>query len=513
LNIQQVLRTARLISWTYRLLSTLVGLVAVRLVNDGIGLAGYGDLAFLLAFVTGVGAIDLGFLQSMSRFVARLEGDPSRERGAFWATCLLLIVGLFILQGMLVVLLAAALGATGQLRGLAVHEAIAIGTTFIVGNLLTVSAAVYAGWQRYGMSGAAKIGRSLIYLVAVVLLWYTNELSVRSVLWANALAILAPNALVVIFLLARQRSGVRCSWAGFPSAHRSQGGEMLNYSLRGWLFTASTIAVSSGAVFVAGLVLPATSVAKLQIGLMLYTGTAAFVTGSMVPLTTIRSRLSDKSAESRAKISATARSLTEDAIMVVAILLGFFTHYTDLVLNLLIGTQASDPTVLSQTRMVVLVVVLPGLAVLPWFTFRFALVEHDENARYSARLFAATAAFLTVTALAGAFWSDPLIVAVGVAFALVYRGSLAFAMGAYVAPGLSSIRVLTALVSVFVLCSALGGALRLFDTGWRWGPADVSWLRAGAYLAGCALLVIVKRRLWAHAALGLLGDRQKGEHQ
>jgi hypothetical protein len=495
MNIQSILRTARISSWTYRLLSTAVGLVTVRLINDRVGLSGYGDLAFLLAFLTGVCAIDLGLLQSLSRFVARLQADPPQRREIFWASCILFAGAVFFLQCTLVVVLAVALGLSDQLRSLSLAEILSLGLAFIVGNLLTASSSVYAGWQRYGSAAAAKIIKSLVYLLAVLALWAEGHLSVRTVLWASALCALLPNLLLTLNLVLRHRRELHSSWSGFPTAHWRLGGEMLDYSLRGWLFTASTILVSSGAVFLSGLVMSAPAVAKLQLGLVLYTGVAAFVTGSMSPLSTIRARLSDDSPESRQKVSAAARSLTEESIVMVAMLGSFFALHIDLVLRLLIGPQAADPAVLSLTRWSVLTVLLPGLLVLPWFTFRFALVSHAENARYSQGLFLVTGALLLMATGIASVWPHPQVIAVAVGAALTYRGTLAFAMGRTVIPGLSFLGIARPLAQALAIVLAIGLGLKMLATDVRIGPVDDTWLHAAAYLLVCALLFVFRRRL------------------
>lgn len=495
MNLQKVLRTARVMSWTYRLLSTAVGLVTVRLINDRIGIAGYGDVAFLLAFMTGVGAIDLGFLQSLSRFVASHSAEDDRQRGQFWASCALILAGLCALQMMLMVALCIALGFGGQLRALALGEVLMIGTLILAGNLMTAASAVYAGWQRYGMSSFAKIGRSLAYLGAIVTLWSLDGLSVRTVLWSNALAALLPNLLVASILFWRSRTALRWSWQGYPSAHREQLREISSYSLRGWLFTASTILVSSGTVFVAGLIMPAATAAKLQIAIVLYTGVAAFVTGAMVPLTTIRARFGDASPDSVGKVARTAHSLVEETIVLTAILLSFFLHYLGTVLALLLGDQARDPALLSLTRQVVAIALLPGLAILPWFTFRFALVGHDENALYSRRLFIGTIIALCAGSAVAWLTGSPLAMAAGVAAALVYRGTLAYRLGHGVLPGLRATGILVPLAVALAVCTALSWLANQVAPGWRLGELGDAHLQAALYLLACSVLYLLRSRL------------------
>lgn len=495
MNLQKVLRMARVMSWTYRILSTAVGLVTVRLINDRIGLSGYGDVAFLLAFMTGVGAIDLGFLQSLSRFVARHSDGKDAQRGQFWASCALFLGGLGALQLALMAALCVALGLGGQLRSLGLGEVMAIGALMVIGNLMTAASAVFAGWQRYGMSSFGKIGRSLAYLTTIVALWSLDELSVRTVLWANAVAALLPNLLVAGILLWRSGAALRWSWQGFPPAHIDQLRDIASYSLRGWLFTASTILVSSGTVFVAGLILPASTAAKLQISLVLYTGVAAFVTGAMTPLTTIRARFADESHESLSKVARSAHSLVEETIVLTAILVGFFTHHLGMVLALLLGEQARDPALLSLTRQVVTIALLPGLAILPWFTFRFALVGHDENARYSRRLFIGTLVALGFGAAGAWLTGSPLAMAISVAAALVYRGTLAYRLGHHVLPGLRSSGILVPLAVALALCTALSWLAQQVAPGWRFGEFGDTHLQAGLYLIAAALLYLFRSRL------------------
>ena len=472
-----------------------MGLVTVRLINDQIGMAGYGDVAFMLAFMGGVCAIDLGFLQSLSRFVARHSSDRSQLRGQFWASCVLFIIGLFVLQTGLLIVLSFLLGSIGELRTFSLIEVLGLGAVLMIGNILSAGSAVYSGWQQYGLAGTAKITRSIVYLTFISFLWVLGGISVRAVLWSYALAALLPNLLVVIALFVRSGAAMKADWNNFPYAHRQELRNIASYSLHGWLFTASTILISSGTIFLAGLMLPAEKVAKLQIALMLYSGVAAFVTGGMVPLTTIRARFADASTDSLKKVADAAHKLVEESIVLAAILSCFFVYYLTTVLGLLLGDQVRDPQLLLETYQLVTVVLLPGLVILPWFTFRFALVQRDENANYCKQQFIGTCFALAMSVALGFLTTSPLAVSFGVAAALIYRGILAYRLGRAVLPGIRAIAIAVPLVVTYFICTVIHWFIALVKPGWRIGELGDIHLQAFLYLLVCMAIYLFRGRL------------------
>ena len=165
MNVHGILRTARLASWTYRVLSTVVGLVTIRLINDRVGLAGYGEVALVLAFLASIAVIDFGFLQALSRFVARYDHEVhASRRPCFWTACALVATGLFVFQMTLIVCPVVAFGFIDQLRNFEMGELVALGFVMMLGNMLTAGSAIFTGFQRYGMATAAKIARPLARL-------------------------------------------------------------------------------------------------------------------------------------------------------------------------------------------------------------------------------------------------------------------------------------------------------------------------------------------------------------
>jgi O-antigen/teichoic acid export membrane protein len=458
----------------------------------------------MLAFFGGVCAIDLGFLQSLSRFVARHSSNHNQARGQFWASCVLFVVGLFILQMGLVVALSFILGSLGELHTFSLIEVVGLGTLLVTGNILTAGSAVYSGWQQYGLAGVAKILRSIFYLAFIGFLWALGGISVRSVLWSYALAALLPNLLLVILLLVKSGSKIKPDWRDFPDAHRQELSSIASYSLHGWLFTASTILISSGTIFLTGLMLPAEKVAQLQIALTLYVGVAAFVTGGMVPLTTIRAHFADTSIDSVKKVAETARKLVEESIVLVAILLSFFVYYLPVVVGLLLGEQARDQRLLSDTVGLVSVVLLPGLAVLPWFTFRFALVDRDENARYSRHQFISTCFVLAISAAVGFLTASSLATAFGVAATLLYRSYSAYRLGRFALPGIRSIGIAVPFAATFLICTVIHWFIAQVKPGWRVGELGDSHLQLLLYLPACASLYIFRGHLRLLLGLRLL---------
>ena len=474
----------------------MAGLVSLRLINESIGISGYGDVAFILAFTGGICAIDLGFHQSMPRFIAQYTNtDLGLDKSHFWASCALFVVVLGMIQAGVLVAVLFAIRNFYQLRTFSFFELLAFGMIMIIGNLLSAGSAIFSGWQQYARAGIAKIVRASCYLGVIFLLWWIGEITVRSVLWTYALAVLLPNLADGFVLLTLHSIDIRPNWKRFPSAHLNQLRHMASYSMHGWLFTASTILVSSGSIFFAGLFLPSDNVANLQISLVLYTGAAAFVTGSMTPLTTIRARFSDSTADPNAYVAKTAHRLLEEGILLAAILLGFFAYHLDVVLVLLLGKQVQNPQLLSLTWQLASVVLMPGLMILPWFTFRFALVLHAENKRYNRQLFIVTCFALLAGLLVAIPTKSPLPIAISIAISLIYRGLLAYHLGHVVLPGLSRFSIISLLLVLFVLCTALNLATAIFLPAFQNNQFADNYLHALLYMVACSIMYIFRGRL------------------
>ena len=119
--------------------------------------------------------------------------------------------------------------------------------------------------------------------------------------------------------MATLRDRLGWSWHDFPAAHLDELREVASYSLRGWMFSLSTLG--------------------------------------------------------RERIAGTARNLVEETIVFAAVLLVFFANYGSAVLSLLLESQVGDSIFIAHTQSILLTAVLPALAILPFFVFRFAMVS------------------------------------------------------------------------------------------------------------------------------------------
>ncbi len=502
MNVNGILRTARLASWAYRVVSTVAGLVTIRLINDQVGLVGYGEVAVVLSFLGGIAVVDFGFLQAISRFTARFDHvDQASRRPYFWTACALAATGLFVFQVTLIVCMTVVLGFIDKLPNFNMGELMSLGFVMMLGNMLSAGSAIFAGFQRYGMAAAAKIARTLAYLIVIVMFWATGELTVHTVLWSNSLTLLVANTLICLLLLAMLRDRLGWNWHDFPAAHLAELREFTTYSLNGWMFSLSTVLVSSGGIVAAGLILPLQEVAKLQVVLVLYSGVAVFVTGSMTPLSTIIARNSDGSALGRERIAGTARNLIEEAIVFTAVLLVFFTNYGSAVLSLLLGSKVADSILIAQTQSILLTAVLPALAILPFFVFRFAMVSTEDNAAFSKRVVVGTIVALATGFAASAFCRSLFGLAAGVGVALMFRGALAYRMGKHILPGLTLPRLLMPLAAALLVCSLLSLAIKLATPVGRSLGFNSVFAQAALYLMFSTIFYMQRTRL--HRIIGL----------
>jgi hypothetical protein len=296
---------------------------------------------------------------------------------------------------------------------------------------------------------------------------------------------------------------MRASWEGFPSAHHLQLREITSYSLNGWLFTLATILITSGSIFFSGLLLTEGNIAKLQIALVLYAGVAAFITGGMVPLTTIRARFSDNTIDSIKKVSDAAKMLVDEAIMLTGMATIFFISYSKTILFILLGDQVDDPLLFASLIKIINAVLLPGLLVLPFFTFRFAIVKKSENASYCRRLLFFTCFALLLGMLMSAISRDALGIAFGVGIALIYRGVLAYIFGRSAMPNVKFADIASKILMVLFLCWMLS-----FCIDFLLAKLTLQWienlnLNLVLYVLFCAVFYSFRQRLYSWIILNL----------
>jgi hypothetical protein len=492
---------ARVASWTQRLLSTAAGFITIRLIIERIGPHGYGQVAIALAALVGVAGVDLGMTQTIARFVAlyesRLQGI---RRQVFWTSLLTLVGLLFAFQTILFTGVAIAYEWFHELEGLGGGEFLLLGLVLVAGTALSISAAVFAGFQLYGSNVAGKIGKSLMYVVAVIYLWYTRDLTVRSVLWANVIATFAANAVMCAILIVKLRPQMSLTCRGFPRLHWRFVRPIAEYSVRGWTFALSTILLSSATVVIAGFLEPPAEVASLQIALTFFAGITAFITGGMAPMATIVARWGGADFESRQKIAVAARVLlTETIHMTAAIVVGVI-HFGHPAIALIVGSQAQHQALIVETYWTAVIVNVLGIGVMPFFMYRFALVDKAANARYSNSAFISSAVALVAGTLLSVVLSGLTAMAAAVGAALAYRGIKAYRMGRQILPDPDStpVRILLSLVRALMLYEVLALAvLALRFLGEMPGIVQISVyvvFSFGAYLLRRRLTRLVRKR-------------------
>lgn len=158
MEVAAILRSARFASWSYRLISTAVGFLSIRLIIEAVGTDGYGHVALALALLTTIGAIDFGFLQALPRFVARME--RTGDSGAFWATSLAATAALLLFQLLALACSAVAVDAVDHIEDLSTSSLVFGGILYVSGTALSVSGAIFAGFSvTYRLPSARSAGR------------------------------------------------------------------------------------------------------------------------------------------------------------------------------------------------------------------------------------------------------------------------------------------------------------------------------------------------------------------
>ena len=298
------------------------------------------------------------------------------------------------------------------------------------------------------------------------------------------------------------------NWAQFPKKHLAEIKTITSYSIYGWLFTLSSILLGAGGVVVAGYLMSATEVAKLQLAVVLYTGVAAFLTGSMAPLATITAKLNRTLDESKATILKTAKSLVDESSVLSALLLAFFIFFSDVIVSALFASKDITPTFLTEAANIVRWMLIPPLLFLPLFTFRFSLVGDNDNASFCKRALSIAVFFLVLGVLSVLLIENPLALAVCLGAGIASRSLTAYLMGLKVIEGISFSYILMHFLSMFVPVCLFGYLVSGLHWNVEFGLFRAEYFPAAVYL-GCTLfLLISKRRILR--VFPILGDYLRG---
>lgn len=498
MKVRKILRTARLVSWSYRLLSLVAGFAVIRIINEAVGIEGYGTAAYVLAIFAGLQSIDLGVLQSVSRYVARYQASEMVvDIAVFWSALVAFACVLTLFQILLLLIGLYFSGLFDFQVPIAVGQFIWLGVLSVIANVFTIGSSIFAGYQQYGLAGIAKISRVLIYVGVVVYLWYAEHLDVVSVLWASVCSTLAANVFGMAILMALHGREISFLWRGFPARHRTVVSDILSFSLFGWLITLSSIAITTGSVIVMGTAFSLVEVAQLQIAIVLLNGVTAFMTGGMSPLTTIAARCADGSPDSLAKRAKATSQLMDETILLSAVVLVFLLFHLSPFVGLLLNDEDRSFEVLSKTHVMILLVLLPCIMSMPFYLFKLALVGKVENARYGRGVAWLTLVFLVIGFSAAVMTESSFWLGAAIGGALMVRSGFAFYLGKHNLPHVSIVKVAARLLLAVAALSLLSLLCSLL-------PVDVSLGELGAahfqgLLFGCVALGIYffRRRLFA----------------
>jgi hypothetical protein len=295
-----------------------------------------------------------------------------------------------------------------------------------------------------------------------------------------------------LMLIRVRGSQMRPTWSQFAQSIQPMIAQLTSYSLRGWLFSLSTILIASGSIVVMGFLGEPTDVAHLQIAMIVYTGISASITGGMTPLTTIVAASDIKTDAGRARVAVAARRLVDETAFLSAAAIVGIAVYGRQVIALLIGEPELSSANVLATYMLALLVNVPALAVTPFFTFRFALVGVHENARYSAATLWWTVIALGLGTLVAALTGKLIAVALGIAVALSYRGTKAYEMGAGYLPEFDRRHIWMLLLRNALLPVLVAAVLTLLGFAARLG--DLLQIVVYGVIVGAAYLWRVRTR-------------------
>jgi O-antigen/teichoic acid export membrane protein len=287
------------------------------------------------------------------------------------------------------------------------------------------------------------------------------------------------------------------SWEGWPKAHLGFFRDMVSFSWYAWLFSLSNVLFTSLSVVIVSSLAGPVGAATLQIAIMLFNTVSAFISGGVTPLGTIVARYLG-SAEQNLYYQA-ARRLLGETILITGVALVLFLNFGDMVVKYLLGPDAATAGVPGAVFMMSGILMAAGIATMPLVIFRFALAENTANATYGKSVFWATAAAVALGAAATAVTGNVVVMAIGIAFALVYRSALAYRMGTKVIAVTSWQRLMGSLLVVviaFEILTVLVSTAVVSSGGSRW----ISFI----IVCSAAALIYSRRAALAAAVNGVV---------
>ena len=484
MNVLSIINAARISSWSYRIISTIVGMLSIRFINEEIGINSFSAISFYLAILMGLVAFDFGLLQSTSRFVSKYNSPRYKdERIIFWGSLITSYFFLLLFQLVLLALLSLFISISGYLNDITPASFICLGLIFILSNILSSISLVYAGLQNYAILGFVKISKSVFYFIAVLVLYIHHLMSVTSILWISAITFFTPNFILFLWVIIFKPNFLAKNIFSLFKVNTIKIKELFVYSFQGWLFTFSNIIISYGTVIIAGLYLPLAEAGKVQIAIALYAGIAALLTGAMTPITTIFSRFSDDSIESTDKRTTALYAVLDETILLSGILVVLFYNYGYLVLDFLLPQK--DVNLLTHTNRNVLILILPTLLTLPFFIFRFTLVSSRLNKVYCIRFFLSTVVIFTLALFLAYLTKKTEIVVIASSVALILRSMLSYYYSDAKSLKLTLFKIVKFLVSTILICGIVNYLLNFIPVSLEYKIFTSTHIHALIYFSVC----------------------------
>jgi O-antigen/teichoic acid export membrane protein len=405
-----------------------VGLITIRIINEGLGLKGYGEIALILAWIGGISLFDFGLLSSISRFTAKVESQDKIERQKFWTSCYFLLLTICAAQILITIGLVSAIKIGNFDISISYISFFFICLILILSNILTFGSAIFAGNQRYLIAGLGKVSKSSLYLLGILIIWNYGKISVENVLWTTAVTSFIPNLFLSTFSFACFKQTLIPVWPQNLTIQLYNIRQTLTFSFYGLMTTLTSFLIYSGSISIAGFFASKSSIGKLQIAYTIFSSVCAFLTGAMTPLTTICARLDQNCEKNKYLIFKSINNLVTETTLLIGIAFGLFV-FADTILEKIIGKEYEYESVSNLLRLLMFVILVPGLLSMPWFIFRFTIVEFEENKKYNTNLLIGCLFMCTVAFTASIYFHNIFILAILTGFFFVFRSFLAYSIG------------------------------------------------------------------------------------
>lgn len=198
----RVVLAAASVTWLYRVLNAVSGLITLPLLVAALGKSGFGVWVLVGQAISFFSLSDLGVSNAVGRLIARARGTGDR---AAYERVLSTVMAVTLLEGLIVAcatVLAAPfvpgfLGLGQQYSADAVIVFRLLGLSLAIQLPLRIAMGVLAGHQQYGAHATAKIFEAVLSPTVLFVLAALGRLDLVSCAWASALIAVTSQAVLV----------------------------------------------------------------------------------------------------------------------------------------------------------------------------------------------------------------------------------------------------------------------------------------------------------------------------